>query len=142
MDSLSYLVQKGKVKLFGFVIMPNHIHLIWRIDDRYRPSDIQRDFLKYTAMAIKRDLEVHHPAVLQRFRVDARDRKYQIWERNALSINIYKRNVLLQKLDYIHANPLQAKWQLCDTPEEYRFSSAGFYLKNESEWPFISHYIE
>ncbi len=28
-DSLKYLVAKGKIKVFAFVIMPNHIHLIW-----------------------------------------------------------------------------------------------------------------
>ena len=28
-DSWKYLVHAGKVKIYGFVIMPNHIHLIW-----------------------------------------------------------------------------------------------------------------
>ena len=29
-DSLDYLSNAGKIDVFGFVIMPNHIHLIWR----------------------------------------------------------------------------------------------------------------
>jgi putative transposase len=74
--------------------------------------------------------------------VNAKDRKYQIWERNPLSIDIYSRDVLLQKLDYIHNNPLQDKWKLCDKPEDYRFSSAAYYIYDKSEWDFISHYYE
>jgi hypothetical protein len=30
----------------------------------------------------------------------------------------------MQKLDYIHNNPLQPKWQLAKAPEEYFYSSA------------------
>ena len=142
MDSLSFLVRKERIKLFGFVVMPNHIHLIWRVHDLLKPQDVQRDFLKYTAMEIKRDLRVNHPAVLERFRVDARDRQYQIWERNPLSVNLYSREVLIQKLDYIHNNPMQHKWQLCSMPETYKFSSAQFYIDNTSEWDFLSHYNE
>jgi REP element-mobilizing transposase RayT len=29
MDSLIYLTKKNKLKVYGFVIMPNHIHIIW-----------------------------------------------------------------------------------------------------------------
>ena len=28
-DSWKYLVQTNKIIIYGFVIMPNHIHLIW-----------------------------------------------------------------------------------------------------------------
>ena len=34
------------------------------------------------------------------------------------------------------------EWKLCDKPEDYRFSSASYYLCNKSEWGFISHYDE
>jgi putative transposase len=29
--SLKYLVEHNKIEVFGFVIMPNHVHVIWRI---------------------------------------------------------------------------------------------------------------
>ena len=65
--------------------------------------------MKYTAHQIKADLRKNHPSVLQMFAVKAADRSYQIWERNPLSINIYNREMLLQKLNYIHNNPVQDK---------------------------------
>ena len=141
-NSFAFLVKEQRALIHGFVIMPNHIHLIWRINERFEREAVQRDFLKFTAQQIRFDLIEQHPEVLKRFEVNAKDRKYQIWERNPLTINLYSREVLLQKLNYIHNNPLQEKWKLCDKPEDYKFSSASYYLCNKSEWGFISHYHE
>ncbi|MCW3128196.1 MAG: hypothetical protein JWO03_3854 [Bacteroidetes bacterium] len=141
-DSLAFLVKKQRIRIYGFVIMPNHIHLIWQISETLKREDVQRDFLKFTAQEIKRDLEKNHPDVLKHFEVNAVDRKYQIWERNPLSINIYSRDVLIQKLDYIHANPLQDRWRLCEHMEDYKYSSAQYYLCNNKNWDFITHYTE
>ena len=141
-DSLSFLVKEHRVRIYGFVIMPNHIHLIWLINENHQRSDVQRDFLKYTAQNIKFDLIKNHPQVLEKFEVNAKDRKYQIWERNPLSIDLYSREVLIQKLNYIHNNPLQGKWKLCELPETYKYSSALFYHSNIQNWSFLSHYTE
>ncbi|MEA5428411.1 transposase [Arcicella lustrica] len=51
-DSLKFLVENHRVKVYGFVIMPNHIHLVWKINENYLLKDVQRDFLKYTAQQI------------------------------------------------------------------------------------------
>jgi len=53
---------------------------------------------------------------------------------------MYNRNVLEQKLDYIHLNPIQYKWQLAELSEDYYFSSAKYYIQNIDEWGFITHY--
>ena len=65
MDSLRFLVANKRIKLYGFVIMPHHLHLIWQIMDSIKQSDVQRDFLKDTAQQIKFDLQVNHPSVLK-----------------------------------------------------------------------------
>ena len=141
-DSLKFSVENKRVKVYGFVIMPNHIHLIWRIDESHKLEDVKRDFLKYTAQMIKFDLMENHPQVLPHFEVNLRDRKYQFWERNPLIIDLYSRKVLSQKLNYIHANPLQEKWQLAKTPEEYWFSSSRFYETGIDDFGFLTHYLE
>ena len=48
----------------------------------------------------------NNPELLKEFEVFASDRKYQFWERNTLSIDIYSRNTFIQKLNYIHRNPV------------------------------------
>ena len=137
-DSLRFLVEGQRIRLFAFVIMTNHLHLIWQMKARINREAVQRDFLKYTAGKIKADLRRHHPNVFEQFFVDAKDRKYQIWERNALSIELRSHSVFLQKLNYIHHNPVRAG--LCRLPEEYKYSSARFYESGIDEWGFLTHY--
>lgn len=142
MGSLKFLVQQKRIYLYGFVVMPNHLHLIWQMRENIKQSDVQRDFLKYTAQQIKFDLAQNHPAVLEKFRVAVKDRSYQIWEYRPLSVPLWSKAVFEQKLDYIHNNPVQEKWNLADLPENYFYSSARYYLLNKDEWSFITHYAE
>ncbi len=137
-NSLSFLVKEKRAEVFGFVIMSNHIHIIWRVTNKFKPADVQQSFLKFTAQTIIRDLKENHPKVLEQFFVGAKDRKYQIWERNPLSIELHSNDVLLQKLNYIHNNPVKAG--LCLTEEEYHYSSASLYSKELPVWNFVTHW--
>jgi hypothetical protein len=47
-----------------------------------------------------------------------------------------------KKLDYMHYNPLQPHWQLCNDPVRYRFSSAKFYEMEEDEFKILTHYMD
>ena len=138
--SLAYLVKQQRVKVYAFVIMSNHIHLMWQVQAGNTLADVQRDFLKYTAQQIKSDLSIHHPQVLERFKVKAKDRQYQFWERNPLSVDLHSHAVFLQKLEYIHWNPVKAG--LCSLAEEYKYSSAKFYWMGEDEFGFLTHLNE
>ncbi len=40
----------------------------------------------------------------------------------------------------IHNNPVQPKWKLAATPEEYKYSSALFYQTGNDEFGFLEHY--
>ncbi|MCW3073923.1 MAG: transposase [Flaviaesturariibacter sp.] len=141
LESLRFLAGQKRVVVYGFVIMPNHIHLLWHICEGHKREAVQRDFLKYTAQQIKADLVKNHPDVLEHFKVVAKDRQYQFWERNPLSIECRRLPVLEQKLHYIHHNPLGERWRLARQPEDYRYSSAGFYHFGKSEWDFLTHYL-
>ena len=61
----------------------------------------------------------NHPAVLKMFYVNAKDRKYQIWERNPLSIDLWTNKVFMQKMEYIHNNPVAAG--ICVYAEDYKY---------------------
>src|SRR6478735_668519 len=98
-ESRRFLVQHKRVIVYGFVIMPNHIHLIWQIVAGHKREDVQRDFLKFTAQKMRFDLLDNDPELLQTFAVDAKDRRCQFWERNALSIDLYSHKTFLQKLN-------------------------------------------
>ena len=137
-DSMRFLVTKQRVIIYGFVIMINHLHIVWQMNSGVKRSDVQRDFLKFTAQKIQRDLKKNHPQLLDQFFVNAKDRKYQFWERNPLSVEIWSEKVLKQKLKYLHENPVRAG--LCRFPEEYKYSSALFYKTGIDNWGFLTHY--
>jgi REP element-mobilizing transposase RayT len=101
-NSLRFLVEDKRINLYAFVIMSNHIHLIWQMQALIHPEHVQRDFLKYTAQRIKHNLKKNHPPVLAHFKSDANDRSYQFWKRRPLSIELRTDMVYRQKLDYIH----------------------------------------
>ena len=137
-NSLRFLVEDKRIQLYAFVIMPDHIHLIWQMQPLINQQDAQRDFLKYTAQRIKHDLIKNHPEILSYFETDASDRSYQFWKRRALSIELRTHKVYLQKLNYIHLNPVKAGIYML--PEEYKYSSAMFYHTGIDNWGFLSHH--
>ncbi len=77
-ESLSFLKKEGSIIVNAFVIMPNHIHLIWQIQDGYRSDKIQLRFQKYTAQQMKFKLIDTNNKMLNEFFVDAKDREYQL----------------------------------------------------------------
>ena len=136
-DSLYFLSENKRASIYAFVIMSNHLHLIWQILGNHRRDAVQRDFLKFTAQQILRVLKSESLPILNNVLVNAKDRKYQIWERNPLSVPIWSDKVLWQKLEYIHYNPVRAG--LCKYPEDYKYSSASFYYKGNRSWKFLVH---
>ena len=138
-QSLQFLVREKRVELNAFVIMSNHIHLIWQIQKGHKRENVQRDFLKYTSQIIKKDLQFNHQNVLKVFEVNAKDRKYQVWQRNPLSIDLWTKEVFIQKMEYIHDNPVTAG--ICIYPEQYKYSSAKFYETGEDEFGVLTHWV-
>src|SRR5258705_6037310 len=71
-ESLRFLVAGQRITLYAFVIMINHIHLIWRMCGGIDPQFLPREFLQFTAPKIKADLRRNDPVFLEQFRVDAK----------------------------------------------------------------------
>jgi putative transposase len=139
-DSLRFLVKEKRVIVYCFVIMPTHIHVIWQMRSGYTRENVQRDFLKFTAHRILKMITEISPEFLSAVKVNTWDRKHQIWERNSLSIDIYSKGVFLQKIDYIHKNPIRPKWGLCSKESDYLYSSAACYQRREPVWDFVTVY--
>jgi len=141
-NSLKFLSDNKRIKVLGFVIMPNHIHLIWQILSPHKNADVQRDFLKYTAQQIKFNLIKKDSKLLDNIVVNAKDRRYQLWERNPHWFELDNTDTLRQKLNYIHKNPLQEKWLLAINEEDYLFSSARFYKCENNYFDFLVHHSD
>jgi REP element-mobilizing transposase RayT len=56
-NSLWFLVENKRARVFGFSIMNNHMHLMWQMLGDHKPDAVQRDFLKYKVQQIKFHLQ-------------------------------------------------------------------------------------
>jgi putative transposase len=139
-EALETRIQKKEVTVYGFVIMPNHMHIIWQLNDGIVREHFQRDFLKFTARSLLNFMRMNNDPLLNSLKVSAIDRKYQVWERNSLSIDLYSEKAFVQKLNYLHNNPVSHKWELANLPEEYNYSSARFYETGISQFNWLTHF--
>ncbi|MDB5112537.1 MAG: transposase [Mucilaginibacter sp.] len=138
LDSLSFLVKNKRIWLYGYVIMPNHIHILWCKQPEWLNKNVQQHFSKFTAQQFKFSL-LNNSADIDSYKSTQNDREYQFWERRPYKATMYNRKVLEEKLDYIHANPVKAG--LCVIAEDYIYSSASYYLLNR-ENELLTHYME
>ena len=122
------------MKLFVFVIMPNHIHIIAHFREEYPLSDVMRDIKKYTARQIYRQFQAEgYNKVLEMLKREGEKLKqeYKIWEDDYDARDVFSVKFLQQKMDYIHHNPCQPHWKLVDKPEQYLWSTAGLYFEGK-----------
>ena len=138
-DSLKYLTSKGLIKLYAFVIMPNHIHLIWELKRMNGKEKPDASFKKFTSHQILQDLNQTNPDILSKFESLRSDRTFEIWQYKSMAVHVYSPSVIFQKLDYVHTNPVQGKWNLADDFVSYQFSSARFYETLEDHWGILTH---
>src|SRR4051812_22202534 len=95
---LQWLCQQNLVAVYGFVIMPNHVHLLWeqlKMNGKEYPKS---SFEKFTAHEFQRALRKQNKEMLQPFAVSSIDRNYSFWQRDPLAIPIKSREMAAQKL--------------------------------------------
>lgn len=141
--ALQYQVRAGHVKVAAFVILPNHLHIIWRIQNERKLEDVQRDFLKSMAkesLSLVKGKKGNQG--LGELFVGLKDRAFQVWKRSSMSIDLIHEWFFKQKFEYLHNNPCQAHWQLASLPEDHRYSSARFHGPGEDEFGFLAHHPE
>ncbi|MFP5039824.1 transposase [Parasediminibacterium sp. JCM 36343] len=139
-QSWQYLVKNELADIYGYVIMPNHIHLIWNILKMNGKESVAGSFTKFTAHAFRKYLLQVNPTLLQQYKSDKSDRSFQFWKRDPLAIQISSEIILMDKLKYIHNNPIKEKWSLCRYPEEYLWSSARFYLDGSDQFGIVKDF--
>jgi putative transposase len=141
-DLLKDLVAKNLIIAYGFVIMPNHIHLLWELLAMNGKEMPHASFNKASAHEIVKDLKANHPAVLPYFKVEEKERQFRVWQRDPLAVLMDSKQKFEQKLNYIHNNPLAERWSLVKRPEDYYWSSASYYEKGVDDFGLLTHYVE
>ncbi|OHB85244.1 MAG: transposase [Planctomycetes bacterium RIFCSPHIGHO2_02_FULL_38_41] len=130
-QSLSYCRQSKSLKLFAYVVMDNHVHLIASSD---KLSQIIRDFKSYTAREIIKTAKLDERKwLLNQFeyykKKYKKDSEYQVWQEGFHPQMIMEEEVFRQKVEYIHHNPV--KRGFVDQAEHWVYSSARNYSIGE-----------
>ena len=135
LESLKHCKEHKGLHIYGYVIMSNHLHLILSASGKQTLSEVIGDFKSYTAKAIlksiKTEAESRREWLLYLFKFFAKKNKkassFQFWQSDNHPIVLYTSKVIVQKLDYIHNNPVRAK--IVNWPQDYLYSSASNYLE-------------
>jgi REP element-mobilizing transposase RayT len=136
-EVLEMLSSKKLVTVYAFVIMPNHIHVIWEQHDFYGKETPLAAFMKKTSRYLLKQLE--QQGIDHTFIVGKANKSREIWKRDSLAIELYSRNIAFQKLEYVHANPIRGKWKLAKDFISYPFSSAQYYELAENDFGFLKN---
>ncbi|MFN8286361.1 MAG: transposase [Chitinophagales bacterium] len=140
-DSLKHLVKSKLIRVYGYVIMPNHIHLIWQMLKMNGKEMPHASFMKFTGHQFLKQLRITNME-LAPYTVNSSTQKHHFWERESLAIELYTEDIFLQKLNYIHNNPVKSKWQLAQLACDYHYSSAAFYENGIDRFNFLTHFRE
>jgi len=139
-ESMEFLHIRECLKVYGFVIMPNHMHMIM---EQVKPNGKETpisSLMKYTSHEFEAFLRKHDSSLLKKFRVKWESRKINFWQTHPDTFELNNEETIFQKLNYIHCNPLQEHWSLVKDSVDYLYSSARFYETGEKNFQFLHDY--
>ncbi|MDX1685411.1 MAG: transposase [Saprospiraceae bacterium] len=131
-DSLAYCRKNKGLRLWAYVVMSNHLHIIIS-STRSDLSGVLRDFKRHTSSNILQTMcgriESRFYWMKERFETaslrHSRNKGLQFWTHENRAIHLWSRKWIFQKLNYIHMNPVKAG--LVARPEDWLYSSARNY---------------
>lgn len=123
-DSLNYSRSQKGLKLYAYVFMDNHLHLIVGGDNL---GKIIKEFKSHTARdIIKKAEEDNKIWLLNQMSFYRQKHKagstHQVWQEGYQPKMIISEEMLRQKADYLHHNPVRAG--VAEKPEDWLYSSA------------------
>jgi len=135
LDALTYRQQQRDLKIYAYVILENHLHMI--VQSPNLSKEIV-SFKSYTAHYLIEYLKQNNAerilTQLNFFKKQhKKDREHQVWEEGAHPQEIQDEAMMLQKIEYIHNNPVKRGY--VDEAVHWRYSSARNYANQEALMP-------
>ena len=131
-NALDEARKSGGILIFAYVLMLDHYHLI--TDGSRKPSEI----LRYTnGITARRTIdylkENNFMSSLEKLKQETKKReyKYSLWEHHPNAFSLNNEATFMQKVNYIHQNPVRA--ELVEKAEDYLYSSARMWRQNPLE---------
>lgn len=116
-------------RLFGYVVMPEHVHLLISEPDRGTPSSVLQVLKQKVSRALRREIPKGVLGQLSlRFGADETAAP-TLWQRRFYDFNVWSTEKVLEKLEYMHENPVKRKLVL--RAKDWPWSSWSHYAKQE-----------
>ena len=127
LGSLRFLRGEG-MRVFAYVVLENHMHMVVKSPDLGR--DLAR-FKSYTSRQVLTYLSAHNVRpILEQLafykKAHKHDRGYQFWQEGSHPELIRDADMMRQKVEYVHQNPVKRGY--VDNAEHWRYSSARNYV--------------
>lgn len=117
-DSLIYCQKHKQLKIYAYVFMLNHIHLVISAPD---VIGFVRDFKKFVSKEMQKNIISFEPNILKLF--ENPKGGHEFWQSSNMPKMIESEDFLNQKIEYIHHNPVRK--QYVNNPEDWIWSSAN-----------------
>jgi len=110
--------------LVGYVVMPEHIHLLMSELKIGTPSTVIQVLKQRVSRRLRRKKRANAGQLNLSFE-GAEDSQRRFWQRRFYDFNVWSLKKRVEKLHYMHMNPLKRK--LVDHPKDWPWSSFPFY---------------
>jgi len=133
-DSLNYCRENKGLRLYGLVIMLNHLHMIVSTRNEILLSDVMRDFKRHTSTKLAELLIADNDKiVLYHLKKAAEKQKgiFKVWRDEYHPVALFSQKWFNEKLSYTHYNPVRKGYVL--KPEEWKYSTARNWHSGEDE---------
>lgn len=136
-ESLEFCRKEKGMELYGYCIMPSHIHLIFR-SGFGDPSGFMRDFKGFTSRTLLKAIEGNPQESRKEWMLwmferagkkNSNVKEKQFWQQNNHPIEIWSLKVFEQKLNYIHNNPIVTGF--VTNAIDWKYSSARNYSNHD-----------
>jgi putative transposase len=136
-ESIKYCQENKALEVYGYCIMTSHVHMIIGTNSIKTPLEgIIRDMKSYTSRKIREAMEnsniVHESRrewILRMMysagKYNSNNNDFQLWQQHNQPIELNTNEMIDQRLEYIHLNPVAAGF--VDQPEAWLYSSARDY---------------
>ncbi len=137
-ETLRQLRQETKFLLIGWVLMPEHFHLLIKPQPAEQIVHFMQELKKRSAQQIiaalaRNQHQLTCRTTLARLQLPPTvhsDSHYRLWQRRYVPFNVFTEKKRLEKLNYMHGNPV--KRRLVSSPDQWPWSSFRFYYLNDS----------
>lgn len=131
LDSIRFCQKNQGLLVHAWVLMPNHLHMIYSVTPEKDPALVLKNIKSFTALkiidaVINSPIESRKGWMLDLFEKNGKANKsnfrFQLWKHENHPVLLDVNEILEERINYLHNNPVRAGF--VSQPEHWLYSSA------------------